>query len=211
MLRIDYIFTILFLAMGPLRAIPVFHELTHDNDWKYRFRAALFAILIAGAIFALVVATGVSTVRSWEVSPAALEIAIGILLIRSTFVTLTMLNPANLKPVETVASPRKVPSAEALAFSPLAAPTIVTPTGVVTIVLFLFLARGDTVLEQQIYLVLAAMLLLNFACMMAAEFIMRFVRLELLAVIGWVFAALQSALAIEVILRGLKTAGLGLR
>lgn len=211
MLRIDYIFTILFLAMGPLRVVPVFHERTEGSDWKYRFRAALFATLIAGAIFALVVATGVSTVRSWEVSPAALEIAIGILLIRSTFATLTMLNPANLKSAETAPPARKTPSAAALAFSPLAAPTIVTPTGVVTVVLFLFLARGDAVLEQQIYGVLAAMLLLNFLCMMAAELIMRFVRLELLAVIGWVFAALQSALAIEVILRGLKAADLGLR
>ena len=211
MLRIEYVFTILFLAMGPLRAIPLFHELTEGKDWTYRFRVALFAILIAGALIALVVLTGVSTVQSWEVSEAALKIAIGLLLIRSTFATLTMLNPANLTPADTASSPRKEVSAATLAFSPLAAPTIVTPTGVVTIVLFLFLARSNAALEHEIYLVLAAMLLLNFLCMLAAEFIMRFVRLTILAVIGWMFAALQAALAVEVILSGLRSAGLAPR
>jgi hypothetical protein len=52
--QIEYIFTILFLAMGPLRTIPVFYELTRENDWPYRIRAAVFATLIAGAIIALV-------------------------------------------------------------------------------------------------------------------------------------------------------------
>lgn len=203
-----YIFTILFLAMGPLRTIPTFYALTRENDWGYRVRAAVLATLMAGAIIALVAVSGVETIQRWRVSVAALEIAIGILLIRSTFSTLSMLGPGHKKPADQAEAPERAPvSAASLAFSPLAAPTIVTPTGVVTIVLFLSLAEGDAALEHQIYLLLLLMLGLNLAGMLLAGLIVRFVRITTLEVVGWVFAALQAALAVDVILNGLKRAG----
>ncbi len=208
MLPIEYIFTILFLAMGPLRTIPVFYELTRENDWPYRIRAAVFATLMAGAIIALVAVSGVETIQSWHVSVAALDIAIGILLIRSTFSTLSILSPGNKQPANQAEDSDRTPvSAAALAFSPMAAPTIVTPTGVVTVVLFLLLAQGDAALKYQIYLLLLLMLGLNLAGMLLAGFIVRFVRVTTLEIIGWVFAAMQAALAVEVILSGLKLAG----
>ena len=98
-------------------------------------------------------------------------------------------------------------SAASLAFSPIAIPTIVTPTGVVTVVLFLSLARTDPPLTHQIYLVLLFMMALNLVAMLLAGAIVRFVRLPTLGVVGWVFAALQAALAVEVTLHGLKLAG----
>jgi len=194
--------------MGPLRTIPVFYGLTRENPGSYRARAAVLATLMAGAIIALVVLFGVSTIQSWQVSVAALNIAIGILLIRGTFFTLTILEPGRMEAtVKRESRDGKPVSAAALAFSPIAAPTIVTPTGVVTVVLFLLLAQGDAALEHQIYLVLLLMLGLNLLGMLLADFIMRYIRPIVLAVIGWVFAAMQAALAVEVILNGLKHAG----
>lgn len=209
MFRIEYVFTILFLALGPLRTIPVFHALTRANDWPYRIRAAVFATLIAGAIVALIAVAGVETIQSWHVSVAALDIAIGLLLMRSTFSTLSLLNPGNRKPPADPAedADRTPPTAASLAFSPLAAPTIVTPTGIVTIVLILLVAQGDPALKYQIYLLLLLMLGLNLAGMLLAGFIVRFVRVTTLEIVGWVFAAMQAALAVEVILSGLKLAG----
>ena len=208
MLRIEYVFTILFLAMGPLRTIPVFHELTRANDWPYRIRAAVLATLMAGAIISLVAVAGVETIQSWHVSVAALEIAIGILLIRSTFATLSMILPGNRKAADHAEDSHRMPvSAAALAFSPIAAPTIVTPTGVVTIILFLLLAQDDAGLKHQIYLLLLLMLGLNLAGMLLAGLIVRFVRVTTLEIVGWVFATMQVALAVEVLLGGLKLAG----
>jgi multiple antibiotic resistance protein len=201
----EYIFTILFLAMGPLRTIPVFYALTLEKDRGYRIRAACFATLIAGAIVAMVAFTGVSTIQSWHVSVAALDIAIGVLLIRSTFTTLSTIVYGKKDSVD-AAEPAPV-SAAALAFSPIAAPTIITPTGVVTIVLFLSLAQGNPILAHQIYLMLLLMLGLNLAGMLLAKPIVRFVRITTLEIVGWVFAAMQAALAIEVMLNGLKLAG----
>ncbi len=59
-------------------------------------------------------------------------------------------------------------------------------------------------LRNQIYLVILLMLALNFAGMLFAGFVIRFVRLPTLAVAGWIFAALQATLAVEVTLNGLR-------
>ncbi len=209
MISIAYVFTILFLALGPLKPIAAFYRLTGQADRKYRVRVAVLATLISAAVIALVALFGARTIEGWHVSTAALEIAIGILLLRSTFLTLSSLEEA-MKHVGDRAeskSPNPV-SAAALAFSPIAIPTIVTPTGVVTVVLFLSLAQGNDTLQNQIYGVLVLMLALNLVGMLFAGFIIRFVGLPTLAVIGWVFAALQAALAVDVTLTGLKLAGL---
>lgn len=217
MFRIEYVVTILFLALGPLRTIPTFYLLTRERDWGYRLRAAVLATLMAGAIIALIAVIGVPQIRSWRVSVAALDITIGILLIRSTFNALSTLLPANRRTAARaeVAAARAADQGEAspaaVAFSPLAAPTIVTPTGVVTILLFLVLAGGDAVLTRQIYVVIAVMLGLNLAGMLAAGPIVRFVRITTLEIVGWVFAAMQATLAVEVILNGLKLAGFAAR
>ena len=208
MIPIAYVFTILFLALGPLKPIAAFYRLTKQADGKYRLRVAVLATLISAAVIALVVVFGAGTIQSWNVSTAALEIAIGILLLRSTFSTLTSLEEAMKHAGDRAESKSPDPmSAWALAFSPIAIPTIVTPTGVVTVVLFLSLAQGNHTLQNQIYAVLVLMLALNFAGMLLAGFIIRFVGLATLAVLGWVFAALQAALAVDVTLTGLKLAG----
>lgn len=208
MIPIAYVFTILFLALGPLKAIPAFYKATRHADGKYRVRVALLATLISAAVIALAAFAGTQTIQSWQVSSAALEIAIGILLMRSTLTTLSSLEQAMEhaadRPKADVSDPA---SAGALAFSPIAIPTIVTPTGVVTVVLFLSLSQNDAPLTHQIYVVLLLMVALNLVGMLLSGVIVRFVRLPTLAVVGWVFAALQAALAVDVTLHGLKLAG----
>ena len=73
--------------------------------------------------------------------------------------------------------------------------------------LFLSLAQGDHTVQFRIYGVLALMIFLNFFGMLFAGLIIRFIRLPTLAVVGWVFAALQAALAVDVTPTGLKLAG----
>ena len=207
-MRIEYVFTILFLALGPLRVIPVFYEFTDNADRAYRVRVAIFATLISAAIVAVTALAGAETIQSWHISTAALDIAIGILLLRSTFSSISRLE-AVMQHTSTRAQEARTEqvSAAALAFSPIAAPTIVSPTGVVTIVLFVSLAQDEHTLRNQIYGVLLFLLALNFVGMLSAGFVIRVVRESTLAIVGWIFAALQAALAVEVTLVGLRLAG----
>ena len=209
MLRIEFVVAILFLAIGPLRVIPVFHAVTRAADWRYRLRAAAYAVLFAGAMIAVVALVGVRTIENWRVSAAALEVAIGVLLLHASLATLSTLNPANAKALEGAKPLTEEASAASLAYSPLAAPTIVTPTGVVTIVFFLLLAHDDRPLTLAIYVALVAMLVVDFVGMLLAGPIVRFVRITTLEIIGWLFAAMQAALAIEALLGGLAKAGFG--
>lgn len=207
MLRIEFVVAILFLAIGPLRAIPVFHAVTRAADWRFRLRAAAYATLFAGAMIAVVALVGVRTIANWGVSAAALEVTIGVLLLHASLGALSTLNPANANALAHAKASTEEASAAALAYSPLAAPTIVTPTGVVTIVLFLLLAHNDRSMTLAIYVALGGMLGADFAAMLLAGPIVRFVRITTLEIIGWLFAAMQAALAIEAILGGLTKAG----
>ena len=54
MIPIAYVFTILFLALGPLKPIPAFYKLTRQADRKYCTRVAVLATLISAAVIALV-------------------------------------------------------------------------------------------------------------------------------------------------------------
>ncbi len=91
MLRIEYVFTIFFLALGPLTVIPAFYKATQHADRAYQVRAALLATVIAAVVIAVVALFGAGTLQGWHVSVAALDITIGILLLRSTFTTLSRL------------------------------------------------------------------------------------------------------------------------
>jgi len=48
--NIPYIFTIFFLTLGPLKVIPVFDRLTHDDTAADRLRVAGLATLISTII-----------------------------------------------------------------------------------------------------------------------------------------------------------------
>lgn len=203
-----FVFAILFLAVGPLRVIPVFYACTRTADRAYRIRAALIATLVSAAIIAAVAFFGAGTLESWHVSAAALEITIGILLLRSTFTSIAHLESLmSFSPERPDATRPSNVSAASLAFSPIAVPNLVSATAVVTIALFLSLASNDTAVRHQIYAVLAVLLVLDFAGMLLAGVILRLVRMPTLVVLGWIFAALQAALAVELMLNGLKLAG----
>ena len=57
----------------------------------------------------------------------------------------------------------------ALAFSPIAVPIIVTPTGVITVVLFLSLAQSEHSLQNTVSVVIAFLLARNFVGMFFAN------------------------------------------
>ncbi|MHB8141895.1 MAG: MarC family protein [Vulcanimicrobiaceae bacterium] len=209
MIRIEYVAAILFLALGPLGVVPVFYERTKHADTAYRVRAAVYATLIAAGVIAVVAVLGAGVLQNWQVSVAALDITIGILLMRGTFAALSHIE----KVLQQIGSPEasapaRLESAAALAFSPIAVPTIVSPTGVVTVALFLTLAQNAPPLRNGIYVVIGFLLLLDLVAMIFAGFIITWVRMPTLAIIGWIFAALQATLAVEVTLRGYPTAAL---
>lgn len=86
--------------------------------------------------------------------------------------------------------------------SPLAIPGIITPWGLVALMLFVGIAEDQNRLGG-VAIVLVLIMLLNIVGMIFAGPVMRTVGLPAMSVLGWVFSILQAALGVTFMLRGL--------
>ena len=106
--------------------------------------------------------------------------------------------------VDTTSEPR----VSALAFSPLAFPTIVTPYGIAVLVLALTLTPDETLSDLQILAVAVSVLAADLLAMLAAE---RILKMPLVAaalgIVGSVMAVLQIALGVQAVIIGLRLLG----
>ncbi len=94
------------------------------------------------------------------------------------------------------------------AVTPLAIPIIVTPWGVVAILLFMGVAAGNPARIAAVIGMLLAIMALNLVGMLLARKIIGLVGIVTFQVIGWVFAVLQAGLAVEAVVVSLRHLGL---
>lgn len=209
----SYIFAILFVTLGPLKVIPVFHALTHHADASWRRQIALRAFLVAAIIVAFIAFCAIEMLATWRVSINALVIAGGILLFLSAAEKILKFQLVDIPPksraTETAASSPPAPGwTSKPVLEPLAIPAIVTPTAVVAILFFLAQARDDTALYWTILALLTLILVLDLICMLAARAIMRAVGMAPLQIVGWILSVLQAGLAVQIVMAAAKSAGL---
>lgn len=213
MIEPSYIFTIFMLTMGPIRVIPAFFLMTRDAD-----AADARALALRGAAWATVIALAVAfgierTMVSWKVSLDAMRISGGILLFVSA------LNVVNSMPAQAPAPPpspepadeaRRQAVADRVRGSsviPLAMPTIVTPWGVVAILLFMGLAHGEKSSGAVVLGLLLLIMAMNLVGMLFARAILRVVGMGTFMIMGWIFAVLQAGLGVEAVLISLRHLG----
>ncbi len=200
--RLPFFFTIAFVLLGPVKIIHPFAKLTRDAEPHFARSLAINAALIAATMCLLVAIAGRGLVSTYELSPEALQLAGGLVLLLSA---LKVIFPA----AETQPRPAAKPTALQLAISPLASPIIVTPAGIAAILLFVMSAQAYPGVYRALALVLALILLLDFLAMYFNAQILRVPGLlPSLQIVGAVLIFIQVALGIETMVRGLE--GLGL-
>ncbi len=209
-----FMFAIFFVTLGPLKTIPVFYMLTYEADAKYRIGLAFRSTIVATGVVLFVALCTANTLQKWHVSVHAVTIAGGIILFVTALKVVTGFNLAELpaaRSTESNAAPGTGPRPAAKltwmgkpVISPLVVPTIVTPAGVVAVLFFLAKAGEHELSHQAVLLMLLLMMLLNLVGMLLAEPIMRIVGLSLLQLVGWIFAVLQAALAVQAVLESLR-------
>ena len=204
--NLSYIFTIFFLTLGPVKTIPAFFALTREASDEFKKQAALKSALIAIATCIFIALVGLNVLAKWRVSIDALKIAGGLILLLSA-IDVVKMKPSGLgvKKVEA-----NTPASEAfkLALNPLATPIIVTPYGVVAILFFMFIAKGNLVFQGEILLMLVLRMLLNYLGMIFADKIMGVIGFPILRLIGWIFSIMQAALAIDIMLTSFQNLGI---
>ncbi len=204
---LSYVFIIFFLTLGPIKTIPVFFSLTKEASTKFRKKTALQATLISIGICLFISIIGRNVLGKWGVSLDALRLAGGLILLLSALKIVTMQpQPSNSQIKITADSPLAL-SAK-LAISPLSTPVIITPYGVVAILFYMVIAKGNLILEMQLLAMIFLMMLLNLLGMLFADKIMSIIGMPILRLIGWIFAVMQSALAIDIMLNAFQSLGI---
>jgi len=197
------VFTFLFVMLGPLKVIGPFAAMTAGWDESLKRRLAFRAIAIAAIGSLAAVTLGAMLLENWGVSLGAILLTTGIVL----FLVALQLVMQQYAPHHEVAkdavhssSPVATSSPSALAFAPLAFPTIVTPYGVALLILLVTMRAGRPAIILEIVGITALVLALDLVAMLTADRILttRFVR-PALVILGSVLSVLQIALGVQII------------
>jgi multiple antibiotic resistance protein len=197
------VFTLLFVMLGPVKILGPFVKLTRDMDLSAMKKTAVLSFVLAVIAVLFGGFLGCALLANWQISIPALYLAGGIIF---ALVGLRLV----LEQYE--AAPATPPPPPSLPVAPLAAamritfPTIVTPYGIATLIIMLA-NSPDASRTLVILMILLGVMTLNLLAMLFARWIMRGLFIIALQILGAVLGVLQVALAIEMMLRTLRSLG----
>lgn len=193
------VFTLFFVTLGPVKLLGPFAQATRKVDDHLLTRLALLTFVI-GTIAALAGGLlGSWLLRSWLISLPAITLAGALIFL---LVGLRLV----LEPYSTAAHPHSpsLPSKPLAAACKLAFPLVVTPYGLATVIALLANSR-EFERAIEIVAILIAVMLLNLLSMLYIRRIIGTVTVVILQILGAMLAVLQVALAVQFILRGLRS------
>jgi multiple antibiotic resistance protein len=200
LLGLGVVFVLLFITLGPIKILGPFMQLTRDVDEAKMKQIAVRAFVLA--VIAVVVGgfAGRILVQNWQISVAALTLAGGIIFfVVGLRLVLEQYQPAHAAPVP-------LPEAPMAAALRIAFPTLVTPYGIAALIALL-VNSPDAARTASILAILIGVMVVNLLAMLYARWIVGGVIVLALVIVGAVLGVLQVALAVQMILRGLRDLG----
>jgi multiple antibiotic resistance protein len=192
--------TLLLVTVGPLKALIVFATLTARADAGFRRQVAIRTVTVATIVTLVFVLAGNFFLQVFHISLPALKIAGGIILL---LVALDMVMGGSH---EDESEKPKALSPDIAVF-PLAMPMMATPQGLVAITV-LVAARQSLVDVLVVVVILLAVMALNLLCLLSADRIIKAIGPAALLVIGKIAGLLLTALAVQLMILGLRDLGL---
>ena len=204
------VFTFLFVVLGPLKVIGPFAKMTAGWDGGSKRRLAFQAIVLAAVGAFAAVTLGARLLQKWGVSIGALLLTAGIVLFLVALDVVMRQYSTSEKAEEKAPSiPGSHPSPAALAFSPLAFPTIVTPYGAAVLILLVSLRAGQSGVVAEIIGLAAVVLALDLVAMLTANRILTTPGVApALGILGSVLSILQVALGVQAMIDALYLLGI---
>jgi multiple antibiotic resistance protein len=195
MLSLGAVFILFFVTLGPFKLLGPFSQQTRElSPAALRtiavrvFFVGLAAVIVGGYL-------GTALAAKWNVSTAALEIATGLILL---LVAMRLV----MAPYEPPQALGPLPTSPMAATLRLTFPLVVTPYGIAGLIAVLDLMPEGS--QAAVYALLVLVMVLNLLAMLFIREIMRGPVLLILQVLGAVLGVLQFALAIQIIIRGLR-------
>lgn len=196
-----FVFTILFMLLGPLKLIPTFAGLMQGADSRFKKAVAIQGTAIAVAICAFVVLAGGALVVKYRISVDAVRISGGLVLMLSALKAIFQ-NSHSPVPSSTTTT------ASQLAASPVAVPCMVPPAGIAAILIMMLLAPQYPGMLQSVIVCLGIMMVLDFLVMFFIDQVMKTPGLMvILFVLGSALVFVQVCLAVQILIIALKNLG----
>ncbi len=193
---VELLLALLFNLMGPISIMARFAAVTREFENATRRRVAVTASVTSLLAMAIAIALGSSMLSRFQIDRGSLILAAG--------VVLALASLRSIYPAEKTgdASPHG-DGGVAVAISPIAVPGIVTPSAVGLLVIF---ASYFPTFEARlmIFAAVAVVIALNLLAMIYAHAFLAAIGVAQLVVLGAVFGILQVALAIQMIISGVK-------
>jgi len=196
------IFTIFLVTLGPLKLIGPFAQRTRQFD-----DAAARAIAVRAFVIATIAAVaggfiGRALAAKWGVSVPAMAITAGAIF----FIVAIRQLLEQYEPAHASGTAPPLPQSPGAAAIRLVFPIVLTPYGMATVIVALS-ASNEAARSLTIVGLLVAVMLLNLLAMLFARKIMAGATLVVLQLVGAVLAVLQVALAVQIIIFGLRDLG----
>jgi multiple antibiotic resistance protein len=195
-----YVFTFLFLMLGPFKIIGPFARVTQGADAATTRRIALWATVFSSLALALAATLGERMLGSYGIPLPVLALAAGIILFIVALLGVVQQFKAGPHGEDDTAPP-PMPAMK-LALTQLAFPTIVTPYGIAALVVFMALSP-DAQGRWTIGAVLLAIMLMNLGVMLVTRRILPVLAL-VLPILGAVLGVVQVALGLQIIHNSLR-------
>lgn len=197
---------LLLATIGPLKVTIVAATITAGASPPQRRAIARRSVLIAMAVCVLFTFLGEAILRLFKVSVPAFQIGGGIIVLLFSIEMVMGGKPAGKDAGVDDMAPPGEPSLD-IAVYPLAIPLMASVSGLVAIV-SVIAQRDDLATVLSLAGLIAAIMGLNYACLLACQAIVRAVGPVTLQVVGKIMGVILAALAVELIIVGLTGAGL---
>lgn len=195
------IFILFFVTLGPLKILGPFATQTRSLETSALRGIALRVFVISLLAVALGGWLGRSLALKWQISIPALTLTAGIILF---LVALRLVLEQYEAPHE--ATPAPLPAKPMTAALQITFPTVVTPYGIAALIALLA-ATSDLVRQETVWAILVGVMVLNLIAMLLARVVMHGMVLLGMRILGAVLGVLQVALAVQIMLRGLREIG----
>jgi multiple antibiotic resistance protein len=192
------IFSFSFLMLGPIKIVGPFAKITHGADATLTRNLAIRAIFFASLALLVAAVAGEAFLRSYTIPIPVLVLAAGIVLF---LVALQGILQQFAPPAHPAGEPASTPTL-AMAITPIAFPTIVTPYGIAAVIVFLALSP-DNGTKLKIGAILLVVMALNLMAMLLARSILRVMGL-VLQILGAVLGIIQVAIGLDLIVTAVK-------
>ncbi|WP_303758875.1 MarC family protein [Sphingobium yanoikuyae] len=197
---LSFVLIIFFVTLGPIKVIPAYAQLTREIPAGDRRALAIKATLLATAVGFLILFLGDKLRANWQIGSADLLMTGGILLLIGA---LDAIKNAEHRP-DAQEPPQ---STKGLALSPVTFPIIITPYGMVALLLFAAVAGDTQTFLIGVFGIFLGMMVADCLAMIYARQLLGFIRIGTLMAFGWLIAVLQAALAIHAFMTGLQQYG----